>query len=426
MDRGAVGATPLDGGQPGRRAVGRRQVDLGRRLADQEQQRGVVGARQAERASAAQEPRRRERPTRRDLADAPFLRGDDARGGELAVGAERRRLARAARARERAQGGQTIPFADATGRDLLRERARELGVAGHGRAGRYSPIRIPSRPVGETVSEHVGIERAERSHHAAPPVEAHHGESLRRFVAVALAAFAVRAAAGRGRERDRRPARLGRHRPRAARRVLGSRRAAEADRSPAAAASARRARLVPGPEGGAVLPAAADRPAGVQRGGGERQDRGRLRLREPVPRPLAEGADPVPVDPRGGGVPRPAAEPAAARRARAREALPGLAAGRRRGSRTCSGCSSGSTTKSSVEDGVACARAARRRRAPSTCSRTGSARSTPHDVSERAGVSFQSRLDRVGRDGPHVRARDGARRPCAGREAATSSRPWPT
>jgi hypothetical protein len=40
------------------------------------------------------------------------------------------------------------------------------------------------------VSEHVGIERAERSHHAAPPVEAHHGESLRRFVAVALGAFA--------------------------------------------------------------------------------------------------------------------------------------------------------------------------------------------------------------------------------------------
>jgi hypothetical protein len=45
--------------------------------------------------------------------------------------------------------------------------------------------------VGERVSEHVGIERAERSHHAAPPVEAHHGESLRRFVAVALAAFAA-------------------------------------------------------------------------------------------------------------------------------------------------------------------------------------------------------------------------------------------
>jgi len=39
-------------------------------------------------------------------------------------------------------------------------------------------------------SEHVGIERAERSHHAAPPVEARNGESLRRFVAVALGAFA--------------------------------------------------------------------------------------------------------------------------------------------------------------------------------------------------------------------------------------------
>src|SRR5262249_6595560 len=136
------------------------------------------------------EPRRRERTARRDLADAPLLRGDHACGGELPVGAQRRRLARAARAREGPQGGQALPFTDATGRNLLRERARELGVAGHGRARRYSPVRIPSRPVGETVSEHVGIERAERSHHAAPPVEAHHGESLRRFVAVALAAFA--------------------------------------------------------------------------------------------------------------------------------------------------------------------------------------------------------------------------------------------
>jgi hypothetical protein len=40
------------------------------------------------------------------------------------------------------------------------------------------------------VNEAVGIERAERSHHAAPPVEARGGESLRRFVAVALAVFA--------------------------------------------------------------------------------------------------------------------------------------------------------------------------------------------------------------------------------------------
>ena len=40
------------------------------------------------------------------------------------------------------------------------------------------------------VDEPVGIERAERSHHAAPPVEARGGESLRRFVAVALATFA--------------------------------------------------------------------------------------------------------------------------------------------------------------------------------------------------------------------------------------------
>jgi hypothetical protein len=40
------------------------------------------------------------------------------------------------------------------------------------------------------VSEPVGIERAERSHHAAPPVEADAGESLRRFVVVALATFA--------------------------------------------------------------------------------------------------------------------------------------------------------------------------------------------------------------------------------------------
>jgi hypothetical protein len=47
-------------------------------------------------------------------------------------------------------------------------------------------VRIGFRPV----SEPVGIERAERSHHAAPPVEAHAGESLRRFVAVALATFA--------------------------------------------------------------------------------------------------------------------------------------------------------------------------------------------------------------------------------------------
>ncbi len=39
------------------------------------------------------------------------------------------------------------------------------------------------------VDEPVGIERAERSHHAAPPVEAHAGESLRRFVVVALATF---------------------------------------------------------------------------------------------------------------------------------------------------------------------------------------------------------------------------------------------
>ena len=45
--------------------------------------------------------------------------------------------------------------------------------------------------MGETASEHVGIERAERSHHAAPPVEARAGESLRRFVAVALATFAA-------------------------------------------------------------------------------------------------------------------------------------------------------------------------------------------------------------------------------------------
>ena len=41
-----------------------------------------------------------------------------------------------------------------------------------------------------SVDEPVGIERAERSHHAAPPVEAHAGESLRRFVTVALAVFA--------------------------------------------------------------------------------------------------------------------------------------------------------------------------------------------------------------------------------------------
>ena len=40
------------------------------------------------------------------------------------------------------------------------------------------------------VSEPVGIERAERSHHAAPPVEAHAGESLRRFVTISLAVFA--------------------------------------------------------------------------------------------------------------------------------------------------------------------------------------------------------------------------------------------
>jgi hypothetical protein len=57
-------------------------------------------------------------------------------------------------------------------------------------AGHYSPVRIPFPPVGETASEHVGIERAERSHHAAPPVEARGGESLRKFVAVALATFA--------------------------------------------------------------------------------------------------------------------------------------------------------------------------------------------------------------------------------------------
>ena len=47
-------------------------------------------------------------------------------------------------------------------------------------------MRIPFRPV----EEPIGIERAERSHHAAPPVEAHAGESLRRFVAVALAVLA--------------------------------------------------------------------------------------------------------------------------------------------------------------------------------------------------------------------------------------------
>ncbi len=47
-------------------------------------------------------------------------------------------------------------------------------------------MRIPFGPVDEPI----GIERAERSHHAAPPVEAHAGESLRRFVAVALAVFA--------------------------------------------------------------------------------------------------------------------------------------------------------------------------------------------------------------------------------------------
>jgi hypothetical protein len=48
-------------------------------------------------------------------------------------------------------------------------------------------VRIRFRPVNEPI----GIERAERSHHAAPPVEARAGESLRRFVVVALATFAA-------------------------------------------------------------------------------------------------------------------------------------------------------------------------------------------------------------------------------------------
>ena len=47
-------------------------------------------------------------------------------------------------------------------------------------------MRIRFRPVNDPI----GIERAERSHHAAPPVEARAGESLRRFVVVALATFA--------------------------------------------------------------------------------------------------------------------------------------------------------------------------------------------------------------------------------------------
>ena len=100
MHHGAVGETRLKAASPAAGAVVGDQFDVGRRLADQQQQRGVVGARQPEDAAAAQEPRRRQCAARRDAADAALLGGDDAGLGELAVGPQRRRLAGAALARE--------------------------------------------------------------------------------------------------------------------------------------------------------------------------------------------------------------------------------------------------------------------------------------------------------------------------------------
>ena len=108
-----------------------------------------------------------------------------------------------------------------------------------------------------------------------------------------------------------------------------------------------------------------------------------------------------------------AAEPAAAGRARAGAALPGVAARRHRGSTTSSGCSSGSTTKSSVKSVWRAARGAPQEGAVVELAPDGFRTVDQHDRSEAAGVSFDARLAESVATARSVRTGDAADGPRA-------------